>query len=230
MTAMSDLARRAHGVKNVITMRSLMFSRKRRSGSDLASRWFVRIAMILPALFTASSCLVTDTDPTPNRNSPPRILMPDIAGSMTTPPEAMFHIAEGPPIGIFKRDLELRLSVADDDSRDLVYRVFLIGQDLEADAGATGFGRRFLIEDDIPVNDEGLGKLETIIVRGDRFIPTGRCYGVEIRVTSSFRDASNGADPTLPAQETDIDSIIYWVASYGPTDTSIDLTTCPVQP
>lgn len=205
-------------------------------GSKLAWPWVVRLLSVVVLILT-QSCLVTDLDPSPNRNSPPRILMPGVANSMTTPPDRVFLVAALPTAGR-ERDVYLTMDVADDDTASLTYRVFVIGPaeagldaGMNDDAGTSlsGFVRRFAISGSIPLAN-GRGLVSPIVITGDHFAPTGRCYGVEVRISSAFRDASNGTAPELPASNGDISSIVYWVASYGPTDTAIDLASCPSQP
>lgn len=209
-----------------------MVARRTSVGSDLASIRGVRFApasFALAASFAMASCLVTDVNPSPNRNAPPRILLPGVSNSTTTPPDRVFLLAQSDTPGRVT-SLDLALDVTDEDSDRLTYRAFVIGPDANPDGGtSTGYVRRFAVDGGILLVN-GRGKVSRFTIAANRFVPTGRCYGVEVRVSSAFRDATDGASPETPATEGDVSSILYWVASYGVADTSIDLGSCPSQP
>lgn len=208
-------------------------------------------ASAFPALgfaFALPACLVTETRDIPPRNEPPTILSADATGSITTATDAVFLVSENPdPLLNQRRNVPLAIDVVDPDDTVLEYRVFVIaplsttGFDagISASDGGTapaGFERRLYSAQRFPLapqNDRATnrGTVTTILVPSDEFLPAGRCYAVEVRVSAAFRGAADdpyAIDQHLPVRTDDLASVLYWVASYGTGDTSVDLATCPV--
>lgn len=203
--------------------------------------------MALVAALLLPSCLVTETRDIPPRNRAPLILAADVAGSITTPTDAVFLVASNPnPLLNQRADVRLSIDVEDADDDRLEYRVFIIapqsssgldgGMVTDGGTAPAGFVRRpfanqgFLLAQQ---NDRTgyRGTINLILVPSYEFLPAGRCYGVEVRVSSSFRGEMTdpfATDQHLPTRDGDLSSVLYWVASYGPSDTSVDLGSCPV--
>lgn len=231
-TASSDLPR-SRGIRSIYP-----------SGSVLASFGTIALVASLPFL---PSCLVTETRDIPPRNQPPLILSPDVNGSVTTPNDAVFLVSSNPDPQLNQRiEVALSIDVTDSDDDFLEYRVFVIGPQSTsgfdagvADAGASapsGFERRMYGGNTFSLAPQvdrvgNRGRVSTIRVPNYEFLPSGRCYAVEVRVSSAFRGAADdpyATDQHLPVRDGDISSVLYWVASYGLGDTSVDLASCPV--
>lgn len=215
-----------------------------RAGSVLAS---FRVTALACAVVSLPGCLVTETRDIPPRNQPPVILSAGMAGSITTATDAVFLVSDDPdPLLNQRSNVPIAIDVVDPDDTVLEYRVFVIaplsatGFDAGVPDGGTtapaGFERvlygaqRFPLA---PQNDQATnrGTVTTILVPGEAFQPAGRCYAVEVRVSGAFRGAvsdPSATDQHLPVRTDDLAAVLYWVASYGPGDTSVDLATCPV--
>lgn len=216
-------------------------------GSVLASRHGVRSPALALALLSLPGCLVTETRDIPPRNQPPLILSADLTGSVTTATDAIFLVSETPdPLLNQRRNVPLSIDVEDPDDTVLEYRVFVIaptsstgfdgGVSNDGGTAPSGFERRLYSAQRFPLAPQrdrasNRGTVTTILVPGDEFLPAGRCYGVEVRVSAAFRGAADdpyATDKHLPLRTDDLSTVLYWVASYGPSDTSVDLATCPV--
>lgn len=188
-----------------------------------------------------AGCFVPAQDPRPNIDAPPTILNSSFPGSTTTPDDSVFLVTQIPnqiPNG--KTSVRIDLDVVDEDSNPLYARAFVIGPAPSSvfDAGITdgavpsAFVKRYFDETAFILRD-GRGQAD-FTIPNDRFTETGRCYLVEVRVSSRFAvEANVVASPDerdQPEKAEDLAVRRYWVASYGPSTTSVDLSTCPVQP
>lgn len=244
---MSELARRTHPRLARKATDSPTIPHRSRSGSVLAGAHGSTTAALLLSV-ALPGCLVTETRDIPPRNQPPLILSADATGSITTATDSVFLVSADPtPLPNQQRNVPLAIDVVDPDDTVLEYRVFVIAPlssnvfdagipMLDGGTAPSGFERRLYSAQRFPLapqNDRvtNRGTVSTILVPGEEFLPSGRCYAVEVRVSAAFRGAANdpfATDKHLPVRTDDLSSVLYWVASYGTGDTTVDLATCPV--